>query len=126
MLSLVVIVVWESSFMSCVLNLVSFSNQVLDLLSCILSLFWLSATRFQVLKVVVESGLGYKDFLNSKVILDIPERDTGEGTELLDGNELMGLFVIMFPDFGQKLLPITFTFAGDELDIFWVYDTSFF
>jgi len=31
----------------------------------------------------------------------------------------------MFPDFGQEVLPIAFTFAGDELDIFGINDTTF-
>lgn len=50
--------------------------------------------------------------------------DSGKGAEFLDGDELVGFFFIILFDFGQEFLPIALTFAGDELDIFRVYDAS--
>jgi hypothetical protein len=37
----------------------------------------------------------------------------------------VGFFFIILFDFGQEFLTIALTFAGDELDILGVYDTSF-
>ena len=63
-------------------------------------------------------------FKNSKKGFDFIKGDAGKGAELLDGDELVWLFFVHLPDFGQQVLSIPLTLAGDKLNIFGVYDTS--
>ncbi|PZX20140.1 hypothetical protein LX69_00594 [Breznakibacter xylanolyticus] len=46
--------------------------------------------------------------------------EAGEGAKLVEGDELVGLFVITAPDACQQVAAISVAFAGDALHVFGV------
>ena len=68
-----------------------------------------------------------KNSLNSlDVVFEFVFGDAGEVGEFFDGDELMWFFVQSDSDFIEQILPISLTFAGDDLYIFGIYDASLF